>query len=635
LFSTLKIKHKIAFGYSSIILATVIVSILMLIDAVDIKQRAKSISSISTPTVQASTKMSNAINAALASLRGWILIEEKEHKVQRENSWLAIREAETEIKSLSLQWDNKEYISSFKQIQFQLNKFEKYQIEIEDIAHKPSNIPASNILLTIAAPLAQSMSVHITKMIDLEKDQKTSAKRKKLLLAMANTRGNHGYELASIRAYLLSSDQEFKDEYNRYRSKRNHAYTNLLKLQHIMTSEQKSNFKEFTILKNKFDPLPASMFSIRDKPNWNKANYKLKTTASPAANKILTLLSKMIAYQNRSLVNDSRQITNSSQNYVYKLLLLSLIVAFLSIIIGLVISRNIENELNRAVIISKNIAKGDFNVTSIKKDNNDSSEVGELMNSLSTMANDLSKKEKELIANQLQIIESNKLAAIGGMAANIAHEINSPLQAISIYTYKINKNNGSDKKTHNNKWAEKIDFSVEKISNIIESLLKISRNTKSDPLTKPRIDNIINDVLEVNSERFKLSSIIMKVKYHNNCESTLVECHYTSLCQVVTNLINNAYDAVIELKEKWVSIEIIDFGDKIEISVSDSGKGIPLEMQDKIFQAMYTSKDIGKGTGIGLSISSEIIKQHNGYLSLDSESENTRFVITLPKEQNT
>ena len=156
----------------------------------------------------------------------------------------------------------------------------------------------------------------------------------------------------------------------------------------------------------------------------------------------------MIDYQNKNLVNDSKQITESSQDYVNKLLLLSLIVAFLSIVIGFVISRNITNELNRAVIISENIAKGDFSVTSIKKDNNDSSEIGELINSLTTMANDLSSKEKELLIalakRYYDIIEPLKKLNIELSFINIKHCYF--VEHKTLPTYKLIKNYLKDKK---------------------------------------------------------------------------------------------------------------------------------------------------------------------------------------------
>ena len=631
----IKIQTKIALCFSAIIFVIGVFSIFMLFEAYAIQRLSESISNISTPTVQTSSKMSNAVNSALASLRGWIITGEDQQKENRKKAWISIREAESEMENLNLIWNNSENTNRFNQIQSSLDQFELHQIKIENIAQKPFNTPATNILLTIGSPMAQSMFIHISRMINLEKNKPQTEKRKKLLLAMSNTRGSYSYELASIRAYLLSANSKFKKEYKKQKNENAHAFLTLKKLHNIMTDEQKSHFKEFSVLKQKFDQLPKRIFSIRDRPDWNRASYHLKKDAAPLGNEILKLLSEMITSQNQKLVIDGKIITSRSQAYVIELLELSIVVTLLAIFIGIFIGRNIANDLKRAVKISNKIAADDFDLNFMNLDKNNKSEIGELMNSLYTMANELALKKLKLNESQFQIIQANKLAAIGEMAANIAHEINSPLQTISIYTYKLKKMSKELNQISSNECLDKIDYSVDKVTAIIESLLKLSRNPGNEQLDNSPIGDIINDVLEVCEERFKLSDIRLDVEYHNESKHSKILGQYTSLTQVITNLLNNAYDAVISLEDKWVSIDIKDTDDTIEIAVMDSGNGIPIELQDKIFQAMFTSKDVGQGTGIGLSISAEIIRQHRGTITLDVTSKNTRFVVILPKNCET
>jgi signal transduction histidine kinase len=101
---------------------------------------------------------------------------------------------------------------------------------------------------------------------------------------------------------------------------------------------------------------------------------------------------------------------------------------------------------------------------------------------------------------------------------------------------------------------------------------------------------------------------------------------------VALNLLNNAFDAIQSLEEKWIKISFSDIGDWVKIIVTDSGPGIPFDVQMKMMQPFYTTKEIGKGTGLGLSISKGIIERHNGRLYLDNTSPNTQFVIALPKK---
>jgi len=96
------------------------------------------------------------------------------------------------------------------------------------------------------------------------------------------------------------------------------------------------------------------------------------------------------------------------------------------------------------------------------------------------------------------------------------------------------------------------------------------------------------------------------------------------------NLLNNAHDAIAHLPEKWVRVSVKALGDTVEIRVRDSGRGIPPDIAQKIFQPFFTTKEIGKGTGMGLSISLGIIKAHSGRLTLDESEPNTCFVLSLP-----
>jgi signal transduction histidine kinase len=114
-------------------------------------------------------------------------------------------------------------------------------------------------------------------------------------------------------------------------------------------------------------------------------------------------------------------------------------------------------------------------------------------------------------------------------------------------------------------------------------------------------------------------------------KSLRIDCRPTEISQVLLNLLNNAVDAVQPLAEKWVELQVRSAGKDVEISVMDSGKGIPEKIRDKVGQPFFTTKVVGHGTGLGLSISRGIVEAHGGHLNLDTQCEHTRFVVTLPK----
>ena len=95
----------------------------------------------------------------------------------------------------------------------------------------------------------------------------------------------------------------------------------------------------------------------------------------------------------------------------------------------------------------------------------------------------------------------------------------------------------------------------------------------------------------------------------------------------------NSFDSISTLDDKWVKLEVKITDTRIDFIVTDSGKGIDKDIADKIFQPFFSTKEVGKGTGIGLSISKGLIEAHNGHIFLDSSSQNTRFVIQLPRNK--
>jgi PAS domain S-box-containing protein len=233
---------------------------------------------------------------------------------------------------------------------------------------------------------------------------------------------------------------------------------------------------------------------------------------------------------------------------------------------------------------------------------------------------------------QLQMIQSNKMASLGEMASGIAHEINNPLAIIKMTALQMQKNINEDNTVLKN-GVTKIDSTVDRISKIIQGLRTFSRDGRNDPFEIVSFDHLIDDILSFCKERLKHHSIqLIKEDFDPNL---VFEGRQIEISQVILNLLNNAIDAVdpLEEEDKWIRISAKNNGSFLEIKITDSGKGIPLETQAKMFQPFFTTKEIGKGTGLGLSLSLTIIKNHLGEIFLDNDSPNTCFVLRLPNQQ--
>lgn len=237
-----------------------------------------------------------------------------------------------------------------------------------------------------------------------------------------------------------------------------------------------------------------------------------------------------------------------------------------------------------------------------------------------------SQQEKENL--QSRFIETAKMAALGEMSGGIAHEINNPLTIIIGKTEQLIRylDKVSERKESYLKDLELIKKTALRISKIIKGLRSFSRNAENDPMQEVNLKSIIDETLDLCREKFSSSGI----EIHSEVPNIQVKCRAVELSQVLMNLFSNSYDAISELEEKWISLQVSEVADKVRIQFKDSGKGIPTSVVDKIFQPFYTTKDVGKGTGLGLSISAGIMKNHGGSLDYDKSSPNTCFLIELP-----
>jgi two-component system sensor histidine kinase DctS len=239
-----------------------------------------------------------------------------------------------------------------------------------------------------------------------------------------------------------------------------------------------------------------------------------------------------------------------------------------------------------------------------------------------SMIEDITEKRNQ----QEKMIASARLASLGEMAAGIAHEINNPLTIIGAHAATVRRDmktgqEGSVKK------LETIERTVQRIAKIIRSLRSLSRETPSEQKSKISIRNLIDETLSFCAERFRSADIELEVSIDENI-FVLGQEH--QLSQVILNLLNNAYDATVDAVVKKVRVTAGLKEGWVEICVIDTGTGVSPELREKIMQPFFTTKEVGQGLGLGLSISQGIIASHGGQLSLDPNSAQTKFVIRLP-----
>jgi hypothetical protein len=223
-----------------------------------------------------------------------------------------------------------------------------------------------------------------------------------------------------------------------------------------------------------------------------------------------------------------------------------------------------------------------------------------------------------------QLRLSEKMAAIGLLAAGVAHEVNTPLTGISSFTQMLlEKSEPDDPRTQ---LLEKIERQTFRAAKIISSLLNLARPSSGE--TGPvEVNAVIGDVLSLLEHQFKVGKI--QVRRELAAQGVVVRGVEYKLQQVFLNLFLNARDAMPS--GGWLSVATRVNEASAIIEVADTGVGIPSELLARIYDPFFTTKPEGRGTGLGLSVTYGIVQEHHGTLTCDSDpDQGTRFRLTLP-----
>jgi len=259
----------------------------------------------------------------------------------------------------------------------------------------------------------------------------------------------------------------------------------------------------------------------------------------------------------------------------------------------------------------------------------------------------------DLRATQAQLIQSEKMASLGELTAGIAHEIQNPLNFVNNFS-EVNRElideMEEELKQGNQSTArllaqnirenqEKITHHGKRADSIVKGMLQHSRSSSGQKeLTD--INDLADEYLRLAYHGLRAREKSFNASFKTDFDPSLQKVNVTAqdVGRVLLNLINNAFYAVSERKkhedngyDPIVTVKTRKLKDRSEISVQDNGTGIPKEALDKIFQPFFTTKPTGQGTGLGLSLSYDIVKAHGGELKVESKvGQGTTFIIELP-----
>lgn len=402
------ISKKILTGFSILFLVLLITVILTLSELEDTKRFYTNLSQKTLPITNTVLDLDAALNSSVSSLRGWMQTGDEQYKIERAQRWSQIDSYRKYIDSHISKFNDEVLIKRWNRIEDLLSKFNAAQLKTENIANSKAENRPLTLLMTKVIPEYETIYSSITQLINLEKKQPATERRKRILGEMSDFRNTISSMLSEIRIFLLTGDKNTVTKIREYIDGNNIAEKNLIELSSDLTAQQSDLFNTIKNRRSSFLDFFNRVIEMRQSSNWNEATYVLNKEVKPLANEIDELLGSgvgssetgLVNYVKGSLTRDMSGLDNDLNVLTVTQWSLLIIGFVICVIITWITSRAIVNPIKYAQQISGRIMSGERDFQ-IKISGND--ETTDLITALSKMHDGINEAEKKLKLSEVKV----------------------------------------------------------------------------------------------------------------------------------------------------------------------------------------------------------------------------------------
>jgi signal transduction histidine kinase len=344
--------------------------------------------------------------------------------------------------------------------------------------------------------------------------------------------------------------------------------------------------------------------------------------------------SKLEEVAGRIAVRERQRISSFFKKARHFLIVVLILICILGPLFVYKTAAYIVAPIKRLAEITNKIADGDTNLRAPLREHDESYSLAmsfnKMLDQLNLTHQSLEKSLNLLHEKQAQLVESEKRASIGLLVSGVAHELNNPLNNISLTTETIMEDleefNPEELKDN----LHDILSQSHRAHDIVENLLDFARARRSTDMEKLDIVNVVRGSIRLVSNQLRVNNIILDTNIPDS--AFYIKGNLSKLEQIFVNVIINAVQAMKETGTLTVSVKPDAENANVLVKISDTGPGISKEDLKNIFEPFFTTKAVGKGTGLGLSVSHGLVREHKGEIDVESKvGKGTTFTIKFPQ----